>query len=68
MPYGPNTSRTNRLPHGFFEHLYDQVNEADDIIKAYSANQDVSLEETMAVMMRLVESLKRQRQSHLGAE
>jgi hypothetical protein len=32
MAYGPNTSRSNRLPHGFFENLYAKLEESGDVL------------------------------------
>lgn len=39
MAYGPNTSRTNRLPHGFFENLYAKLEESGDILKTAADGQ-----------------------------
>ena len=68
MPYGPNTSRVSRLPHGFFEKLYEKIHVAEDILNRYDIKEEVELSEAMAVLKQVTDDLKRQRSSHLGNE
>lgn len=68
IPYGPNTSRVNRLPHGFFEKMYADIVTAEDML--YSAAQDnpPKPDEVLKLLARMTNNLKRQRSSHLGNE
>lgn len=67
MAYGPNTSRTNRLPHGFFENLYARLEDSGDLLNRVE-NGDVPIDHDEAVeLIRFFDAeLRRQRQSHLG--
>lgn len=69
MAYGPNTSRTNRLPHGFFENLYARLEDSGDLLNRVE-NGDVPIDHDEAVeLIRFFDAeLRRQRQSHLGME
>lgn len=69
MAYGPNTSRTNRLPHGFFENLYARLEDSGDPLNRVE-NGDVPIDHDEAVeLIRFFDAeLRRQRQSHLGME
>lgn len=48
MAYGPNTSRTNRLPHGFFENLYARLEDSGDLLNRVE-NGDVPIDHDEAV-------------------
>lgn len=69
MAYGPNTSRANRLPHGFFEELYAKLEDSGDLLRQVDADnlpQDIDM---MLELIRFFDAqLRRQRQSHLGME
>ena len=70
MAYGPNTSRTNRLPHHFFEHLYEKLTESGDLLNQIDAGETPPNADLFAMqLLRFYhEQLIRQRQSHLGME
>ena len=69
MPYGPNTSRTSRLPHGFFEKLYENIHIAEDMLNAYEQDpSSVNMDLYVGMLRKLTAELKRQRGSHLGNE
>lgn len=69
MAYGPNTSRTNRLPHGFFEELYSRLEESGDLLNEIDQNNPPEDINTMVELIRFFDAqLRRQRQSHLGME
>jgi hypothetical protein len=69
MAYGPNTSRTNRLPHGFFENLYARLEESGDLLNQIEAGDPPEDVNDMVELIRFFDAqLRRQRQSHLGME
>lgn len=69
MSYGPNTSRTSRLPHGFFEQLYARLEDSGSILNAIASSEDPpELDELLEVIRFFDSQLRRQRQSHLGWE
>lgn len=69
MAYGPNTSRTNRLPHGFFENLYAKLEESGDILRRIDQNDPPDDVDELVELIRFFDAqLRRQRQSHLGME
>lgn len=69
MAYGPNTSRTNRLPHGFFEELYAKLEDSGDILRRIENDDPPEDVNEMVELLRFFDSqLRRQRQSHLGME
>ena len=68
MPYGPNTSRVSRLPHGFFEKLYEKIHVAEDLLNRYDQGEEIEWSEVLFVLNQMTEDLKRQRASHLGNE
>lgn len=68
MPYGPNTSRTSRLPHGFYERAYEKIHRAQDMIQGYENGHPPTLEQAIELLRAMTEDLARQRSSHLGNE
>ena len=69
MAYGTNTSRTNRLPHGFFENLYAKLEESGDILRRIDQNDPPDDINELVELIRFFDAqLRRQRQSHLGME
>jgi hypothetical protein len=74
VAYGPNTSRTNRLPHHFFEHLYEKLQESEALLAQIDAD-GMPAEDLTGTYGEAIELLRfyhtqlvRQRQSHLGME
>lgn len=69
MAYGPNTSRTNRLPHGFFEELYAKLEDSGDLLRQVDSDNPPEDIDGMLELIRFFDAeLRRQRQSHLGME
>jgi hypothetical protein len=68
MSYGPNTSRTNRLPHNFYEHTYERLEDSGDVIKRAEDNQPLEEYELLDLIRFFDGQLRRMRQSHLGWE
>jgi len=69
MSYGVNTSRTNRLPHGFFENLYSKLEDSGDLLRQIDAGNPPEDVDGMVELIRFFDAeLRRQRQSHLGME
>ena len=69
MAYGPNTSRTNRLPHGFFENLYARLEESGALLRDMEQSMPPDdINELVELLQFFDTQLRRQRQSHLGME
>lgn len=69
MAYGPNTSRSNRLPHGFFEELYSRLEESGDLLNQIDQNNSPEDVGEVVELIRFFDAqLRRQRQSHIGME
>lgn len=69
MAYGPNTSRSNRLPHGFFENLYAKLEESGDVLASANDHLEPFDPDHLIDIIRFFDAqLRRQRQSHLGME
>jgi hypothetical protein len=69
VAYGPNTSRNNRLPHHFFEHLYEKLQESEDLLKQIDEGEAPEDVDQLVELLRFYHTqLVRQRQSHLGME